>query len=914
VTFRYIKSTSYITFFIFLLFNLQVFAEGSLSAHEPIILQLKWKHQFQFAGYYAAQLKGFYKEEGLNVTIKQGGAEINVINEVLTGKAQFGVSAPDILLEKMKGKPIVLIASVFQHSPLIIISNKDKNIRTPSDLIGKKLAVIERSGEAQTKAMLLKEGIPLDSIILLKHSGSFKELLSGNIDALEAYIIDAPFYLKQKGITPSLIRPETYGVDFYGDVLFASQDEVNNNHEKVEAFRRASLKGWDYALKHSDEIINYILTFKDLDTIITPAFLLNESIEIKKLVLAGFVEIGHTNNGRWETIAETFQHLGLHKGNYSLEGFFYTPKLLIEEKWFKIIIVSAGLLFLLVIFISFWLYQLKRVVKKRTKELTKEIEQRERSEKLVIEKEATLRAIYDCSLQVHLLINKNGNIISFNKRAIELSKRIYGKEINLLGKSLSDLLPVSNSEKYAEYFKKCLNGESFHIERLVQWQKIKPVWFELLYMPVYELSGDLMGISLNAMEITEKKKSEMVQNALYQISEAVNTSEDIDTLYRRMHGILKELMTVDNIFICLFDAQKNTIQFPYFVDEFDSAPEPQPLANLEKSLTAYVLKTGKVLLADEKLDLQLQEQGIIKLIGEPTKIWLGVPLKIGEVVIGALVVQDYHNEKTYGEPEKQILNFVSEQIAFAIDKKKKEEELRQFAEELKNLNANKDKLFSIIAHDLRSPFFALLGLGEILAKEIDSLTKDEIKKFSTELYNAIYTQFKFLENLLEWSRLQLDKTDFNPTDVNLQKNITVVFNRLAETAVQKNITLVNEVNDTITVYSDETALQSIIHNLVSNGIKFTREKGIITISSVQKDAFVNVMVKDTGIGIRQNDLPKLFAIEQQFTTKGTANELGTGLGLLICKELVEKHGGKIWAESEVNRGTIFTFSIPVPES
>ncbi|MCK9211395.1 MAG: ABC transporter substrate-binding protein [Ignavibacteriaceae bacterium] len=913
VTFRSIQRSVNVVFFLFLLASLQLFAEESLSHDEPIVLQLKWKHQFQFAGYYAAQLKGFFKDEGLDVTILQGGAETNVIKDVLSGKAQFGVGVPDILLEKMNGAPVVLLASIFQHSPAIIISDENKNIETPSDLIGKKLAVVEKNGEAQIKAILLKEGIPLDSVKFLHHSGSFKELLSGEIDALEAYVTIAPYYLKQKGITPSIIRPETYGVDFYGDLIFTSEDEVENNPKRVEAFRRASLKGWDYALKHTDEIINYILTFKDLDTIVTPRFLLNESAEIKKLIVPGFVEIGHTNNGRWQAIAETFKSLGMYKGDYSLKRFFYSPKLGVGEDWFKVGVISFGLILLLTIIISFWVYQLKRIVKKRTQELTSEIEQRERSEVLVKEKEASLRAIYDSSLQVHLLLNKNGEIISYNKKANELAKKVFGKEINLCGKSVADFLPSTNTENFKEYFKRGLEGESFHFERLIQWENIEPIWFDLLYLPVYEPSGELIGISLNAMEITEKKKTEKVQNALYQISEAVNSSDNINTLYKKIHDILKELMPVNNVFICLYDVQKNIIQFPYFVDEYDTPPEPQPFVNLEKSLTGYVLKTGKELLADAKLDQQLQEQGVLTLIGEPTKIWLGVPLKVDETVIGVIVVQDYHNEKTYGEPEKQILNFVSEQIALAIDKKKKEEELRQFAEELKNLNANKDKLFSIIAHDLRSPFFALLGLGEILSNEIDSLTKDEIKKFSTDLYNAIYTQFKFLENILEWARLQLGKIDFNPSKVNLYNNIVVVFNRLAGVAERKNIRLINEVDETVMVYSDENVLQSILHNLISNGIKFTRENGEIKISSIQKDSFINIIVRDNGVGIKQEDLPKLFAIDQQYSQKGTANERGTGLGLVICKELVEKHGGKIWVESEAGKGTIFTFSIPISE-
>ncbi len=891
--------------------SLNVFAEESLTSEKPIILQLKWKHQFQFAGYYAAELKGYFKAEGLNVKILQGSAKLNVINEVLSGRAQFGIGVPDILLEKMKGAPIVLLASIFQHSPAIILSDKNKNIRIPSDLIGKRMGVVEKNGEAQIKAILLQEGIPLDSVEFVHCSGSTNELLSGNVDALEAYITTAPYTLQKKGITPSYIRPETYGVDFYGDLIFTSEEEANTNLERAEAFRRASIKGWEYALNHPNELIDYILTFKDLDTVVTREFLLNESREIKKLIVPDFVEIGHNNYGRWKAIAESFNFLGMHRGEYSLEGFFYASKLSVEKKWLTIIAIIVGVVFFIIIFISFWVYQLKRIVNKRTLQLTNEIHQREKSEELVKEKESRLRAVYDSSLQIHLLVNKTGEIIAFNKRAKEFAEKAFGVNFEPMGKSLLSILPEENSERYKEYFARCLKGENFHYERIMTWPNHQPMWFELLFMPVYDTSGELIGVSFNGMEISEKKKTEQIQNALYQISEAVNSSDNINVLYRRIHDILRELMSADNIFICLYDEKKDMVQFPYFVDEFDPQPEPEPFANFEKSLTAYVMKSGKALLANEALDNQLQKQGEIELVGEPTKIWLGVPLRIDEKVIGVIVLQDYHNEKTYGESEKQILTFVSEQIAFAIDKKKKEQELKQFAEELKTLNANKDKLFSIVAHDLRSPFFALLGLGEILANEIDTLTMDEIKKFTAELHNSINVQYKFLENLLEWSRLQLGKVDFSPTAVNLHHAVVVVFNRLTGLAVRKNIHLLNEVDENVLVLSDENVLQSILHNLITNGIKFTNENGAIRVFSKLENSFIHVSIKDNGVGIAKEHLAKLFAIEQQHSTRGTANERGTGLGLLICKELIEKHRGNILVESKIGEGTTFTFSIQV---
>jgi len=884
--------------------------KSSPSDHQ-IVLQLKWKNQFQFAGYYAAKLKGYYRDAGLDVNIVPGNEKTNVVTEVVSGRAQFGVGVPDVLLQGMQGSPLIIVASIFQHSPAIIVSKENKNIQIPSDLVGKRIGVVEKNAEAQIKSILIKEGISLDSATFVQSTGSIEELLTDKVDALEAYITSTPFVLKKRGINFSLIRPDTYGVDFYGDLLFTSKNELQNNYDEVAAFRNASIKGWEYALNHPEELIAAILKMQNLDTLVDKEFLENESKEIEKLIVPHFVEIGHNNFGRWQAIADNFTQLGMHKGDHDLMKHFFRPRTIEREKWLEIVFIVASVLLVLTLLVAFWIYELRRLVKKRTEELTKEVEQREKSEAELQKKEASLRAIYDSAQQVHFLIDKDGNVLSYNRKAKEYANKILGREANLLGKSFVNFLPEANRKNFLTYVQRCLHGEKFNYEQILHWENFPPLWFELLFLPVYDENQKLVGVSLNGIEISSKKKTERNQLALYKISAAVNASGSIENLYKNIHEILKTLMPADNIFICLINEEDNSIEFPYFVDEYDEAPERQPFTNFEKSLTAYVLRERETVLADAKTDLELQQKGILKLVGEPAKIWLGAPLKVNDTVIGVIALQDYHNEKTYGEPEKQILTFVSEQIGSAIDKKKKEEELIKFAEELKSLNANKDRLFSIIAHDLRSPFLALLGLGEILANEIDNLTLDEIKRFSSELYTAINVQYKFLENLLEWSRLQLGKVEFNPAKVNLHENVLEVFNRLTGTAVRKNIKLINETKETDHVLSDENILQSILHNLIFNAIKFTNENGEIKVLC-KKDGNMNCIgVKDNGVGIAQEDVSKLFLLPHQFSTRGTANEKGTGLGLLICRELVEKHErGKIWVESELGVGTTFWFCIP----
>ncbi len=240
-----------------------------------------------------------------------------------------------------------------------------------------------------------------------------------------------------------------------------------------------------------------------------------------------------------------------------------------------------------------------------------------------------------------------------------------------------------------------------------------------------------------------------------------------------------------------------------------------------------------------------------------------------------------------------------------------EDKLRANADEFKSLNDSKDRFFSILAHDLRSPFQALLGISELLSSNIESLTPEEITKFGNELHKAIRNQYDFLTHILEWARIQTRKIEFNPGKVNLYKLISKVFKLLEHSAANKQTELISEVQEIYYVKADENMLLSIMQNLISNAIKFINSNGVIKVTGNQINDNFEISITDNGAGIDEDSLSKLFHFETMFTTKGTAGEKGSGLGLLICKEMIEKHGGKIWVQSKLNEGTKFTFSLPV---
>jgi PAS domain S-box-containing protein len=249
-----------------------------------------------------------------------------------------------------------------------------------------------------------------------------------------------------------------------------------------------------------------------------------------------------------------------------------------------------------------------------------------------------------------------------------------------------------------------------------------------------------------------------------------------------------------------------------------------------------------------------------------------------------------------------------------ITKRKQAElQLAKYAEQLKALNDTKDKFFSIIAHDLRGPFNILLNLSDILTSEIDTLTKDEIKGYNNELRISLTKQYELLINLLDWSKMQDGRFSLKSQIVLLHKEVSNVIVSLALSASNKGIELINNVEENISVFADINMLQLVLRNLISNSIKFTKKNGWVAVAAVKNGMFVEVVVSDNGIGISEEDLNKLFKIDVSYSTKGTENETGTGLGLMLCKEIIEKHNGKIWVESKLNKGSKFIFTLPADD-
>ncbi len=313
----------------------------------------------------------------------------------------------------------------------------------------------------------------------------------------------------------------------------------------------------------------------------------------------------------------------------------------------------------------------------------------------------------------------------------------------------------------------------------------------------------------------------------------------------------------------------------------------------------------------EKLKKILEEKGFLK------DYELNIQKLNGEIVTVRETAIAVKNENNNVVAYRGILRDITEQ-------KKNEAKLKQLIErleflnnqlkrsedELKSINASKDKFFSLIAHDLRSPFTSLLSFSEFLIEDINDLTRDEIKNFAEKINEAARNVFTLLENLLQWARVQSGKIPVQPTSFDIFQKIDQVINLLAQNAENKKIKVVNETASKTIVYADDDMLFSVIQNLLSNAIKFSHERGTVIFHSNIYGNQVEVSISDNGVGIKEEDLAKLFRIDVSYSTYGTKDEKGSGLGLILCKEMIERNKGKIWVESKAGEGTTFTFTLP----
>ena len=316
---------------------------------DPVVLQLKHTHQFQFAGYYAALEKGYYRDAGLDVTIREGSDGDAPERAVLSGEAQFGTGSSTLLLSRLAGRPLVVLAVVFQHSPYALAMRQQGAAPDLRALIGKRIMLGPRADRLnmadELVAYLRREGIEPERLERVEHSYNPNDLISGRVDAMSIYTTNEPDYLDRARFPYDIYSPRAAGIDFYGDNLFTSEHELASNPDRVKAFRTASMRGWQYAMSHQEEMADLILAkyTRKHDR----QHLLYEARQMVPLVQPVLVEVGYMNPDRWQHIADVYTDLGQLPRGASFNGFLYNTDSAPNLVWlYRILGVAAALLLL----------------------------------------------------------------------------------------------------------------------------------------------------------------------------------------------------------------------------------------------------------------------------------------------------------------------------------------------------------------------------------------------------------------------------------------------------------------------------------------------------------------------------------------------------------------------------------------
>ncbi|PKP13713.1 MAG: hypothetical protein CVU08_04150 [Bacteroidetes bacterium HGW-Bacteroidetes-3] len=561
------------------------------------------------------------------------------------------------------------------------------------------------------------------------------------------------------------------------------------------------------------------------------------------------------------------------------------------------------------------------------------------------------------------------------------------------------------------------------------------IWVEDYGRNVHGSNGEIIYYEGILRDVSEKKKYDDVLDVLLKISKKGYSTASLKEFSAYIQSELGRIIDTSNFYIAFINKEKQTINIPFISGEDSEEEFPA-----EKSMTAHLIKTNKPILIYADGLKKLLQQNIIKLIGPSAKVWLGVPLRVDEEVIGAIVVQSYDNENSYKESDIELMEFVSSHISLAIQRKKIHQEtliskqilrnvldnipinvfwkdtasnflgvnaislkemdlenesdvigksdfdfydkinatkykadeqaimlsgkaklnyqeshikngenrryvsnklpifdeknhvigivgtseditermeiqmeLEKLTGELKLQNDTKNKFFSIISHDLINPIAGIIGFSELLKENSADLPPKKINSFATIINKSANFTLSLLHDLLEWSRVQIgsiepDKEIFMLNDL-LAHNIAGI-NSLV---TSKQIGLASKLQSNSRVYADKKMISTVMRNLLSNAIKFTPKGGTITISSeeisLNDKKLIEITITDTGIGISEENVNKLFKIEHNYRSTGTNNEAGTGLGLILCKEFIEKNNGTIKVKSEQNVGSSFIFTV-----
>jgi len=832
-------------------------AVGEPRSLDEVVVQLRWLHQFQFAGYYAAAEKGFYEAEGLKVKLVPGGYGIDTVEEVLAGRARYGVSNAEILLNRLKGEPVVVLAAIFQHSPLVMVTRGEAGINNPQQLAGKRVKMTRQSRDVELHAMLANEGVALDRIQLVEGSAVYEDYFDESLDAVSAYLTNELFYLRKAKTPFSLIRPPSYGIDFYGDCLFTSEEEIERHPRRAQAMREATLEGWRYAMAHPEEIIDLVAT--RYNTKKSREHLRFEAEAVRELIMPELVDIGHMNPGRWEHMANTFARFGWVESKGSLEGFLYDPDLSNDVSRLKKTAYTAIAISCLIALSATFLMVLNRRLKR-------EIRQRNVAQKALVETEEALRNerdylknVFESSADAMGIVDARGRFIQLNRQAMEL-----------LGYSDEEL----KSMKVFDLYEDPRSLETM-LEKLRREGTIRNHPIVLKRKDGARIALDL-SLSLVKDQNGRNLGSVCVAHDLREIREAQAALKESEMKYRAI---------VEHTDAHIYMVAKD-FSIKFVNSKWKERVGYDPMERGEKCYVAMAkrktpcpdCKNDRVFAGESlKFEKHFPDGAIFEFYNAPIRHHDGT---VSKMSVG-------HNVTEQRMLQRQLFH-VQQMEAIGT-------------------------LAGGIAHDFNNLLTAILG--NVSCAQLPSRPVEKIRESLERATDACLRAKDLTQHLITFSKGGVPAKKVQRIG-EIVKNGTFLALTGSSFECQLSIS-----EDLWPIDCDAGQIHQVVNNLVINAREsMSAEGGVISVEaanvvvspgeipSLSAGRYVKLSVRDTGIGMGEETASKIF--HPYFSTKERGEQKGMGLGLTIVHSIVRKHGGHILVNSSPEEGTTFHLYFP----
>ncbi len=500
---------------------------------------------------------------------------------------------------------------------------------------------------------------------------------------------------------------------------------------------------------------------------------------------------------------------------------------------------------------------------------------------------------------------ENGKIKRINN---EFSNMFGYNTSEVFGKNIDQLITRDNYTEADSITKLIYRGKKVFTEGIRYHKNGKAIDVSILGTPI-SLAGKQIGTYGIYRDISARKKSEKVQNLIQNISTSVLIAPDLGNLLNSVKKELSTILDTTNFFIAFYNKNNHSLSFPFFEDQNDKFET----VSASKTITGYVISSNKPVLLRTEDITQLEKTGEIDLIGTPSKIWLGVPLKTGNEVFGVISLQSYDDDNLYDDEDLNILIFISNQISLAINKLRVEDTLKIAKVKAEQAAIAKEQFLSTMSHEIRTPLNAVIGMSQLLLSKNpreDQMEFLEALKFSGE------NLLSLINEVLDYSKIESQKIILEKIEINPEKLVSGVFKILKINADQRNNKLILKLDKNVPdcIIGDKVRLNQIITNLVGNAIKFTDNGQIgveIKLESETENGYVlKFAVTDTGIGIEKSKLDYIFESFTQEKSDITRLYGGTGLGLTITKKLINLQKGDIFVESTPGKGSCFWFRLP----